>query len=415
MGPRAAQTLDLIRRADWFDAARAKGYLAILAVLSAIVAVGYLYLSSPLLDPQGKALGTDFASFWTASQLALAGGSPWDVEAHRAAQTAIFGPGAGYAAFFYPPPYLLLCLPLALLPYAASLAVWLGATGAAFAAMARRWLGRESGWLPIAAFPAVLVNAGHGQNAFLTAALFGAGALIASKRPWLSGVLFGCLVIKPHLAVLVPLFMIATGNWRGFIAAGATAVGLCALSLVVLGPEAWQGFFETSALARQTLEQNLVGYAKMQSAYAGARLLGAPGAVAWALQGLALVAAGASVWMTRKADARARGAVLAAATLLATPFLLDYDLLLLAVPLAWLFREATKDPGRDGWRDWEKAALVAGFVLPVVSRSLAMAAGLPVAPLVVLGLLACLVRRARTAETVEANLPDAATLSMARP
>ena len=411
MGPRAARTLDMIRRADWFDAARARGYLVILAVLSAVVVAGYLYLSSPLLDPRGKALGTDFASFWTASQLALAGGSPWNVEAHQAAQAAMFGEGAGYAAFFYPPPYLLVCLPMALLPYAASLAAWLAATGAAFFAMARRWLGPDAGWLPVAAFPAVLVNAGHGQNAFLTAALFGAGALAGQKRPWLSGVLFGCLIIKPHLAVLVPLFMIATSDWRGFIAAGATALGLCLLSWAVLGPEAWEGFLETSALARQTLENDLVGYAKMQSAYAGARLLGAPGAAAWALQGVALALAATAVWATRKADARARGAVLATATLLATPFLLDYDLLLLAVPLAWLFREATL----GGWRDWEKAALLAGFALPLVSRPLALAVGLPLAPLVVLALLACVARRARVPRPVEAPLSDPAALSLARP
>ena len=140
MGPRSARYLDLIRVADWFGAERARVYLWILAGLSAVAAAVYLGLSSPLLDPLGKALGTDFASFWTASQLALAGpaSAPWDVGAHRAAQAALFGEGAGYAAFFYPPPYLLVCLPLALLPYAVSLAGWLAVTGAAWIAVVRR-------------------------------------------------------------------------------------------------------------------------------------------------------------------------------------------------------------------------------------------------------------------------------------
>ena len=413
MGPSAARYLDLIRAPDWFGAERARAYLLILALLSGIAAALYLALSQAPLDPLGKALGTDFASFWTASQLALAGSpsAPWDVEAHRAAQASLFGEGAGYAAFFYPPPYLLVCLPLAVLPYLASLAVWLAVTGAAWMAVVRRWLGVEAGWLVVVAFPAVLVNAGHGQNGFLTAALFGAGALMHQRRPWLSGALFGALIIKPHLALLVPLFFIVSGNWRGFLAAGLTAAGLCAASLAVFGPEAWAGFLETSGLARAALEQDLVGYARMQSTYAGARLLGADGGLAWIVHGGALALAVATVWMTRRAPEAARGAVLAGATLIATPFLLDYDLTLLAVPLAWLFREAA----REGFRPWEKLILTGGFVLPLAARPLALAVGLPVAPLVILALLACVVSRAMGREPARAAPPVSETLSMARP
>lgn len=403
----------LIRTADWFDGERARAYGLILAIASALIAAIYLGLSSGMLDPMGKALGTDFASFWTASQLALAGpaSAPWDVEAHRAAQAAMFGEGAGYAAFFYPPPYLLICLPLALAPYLVSLALWLAATGAAWVAVVRRWLGAEAGWMPILAFPAVLVNAGHGQNGFLTAALFGAAALTSQRRPWLSGALFGALIFKPHLALLIPLFLIVSGNWRAFVSAGLTAAGLCLVSLIAFGPEAWRGFLDTTALARAALEQDLVGYARMQSAYACARLLGADGGLAWAVQGLAMAAAVAAVWMTRGASELARGATLAGATLIATPFLLDYDLTLLALPLAWLFREAL----RDGFRPWEKLALAAAFILPLAARPLALGAGLPVAPLVILALLVLVVRRATAADPARAPAPGAPTLSMARP
>lgn len=413
MGLRSGRYWSLIRTADWFGGERARAYGRILAVVSALIATIYLGLSSGLLDPMGKALGTDFASFWTASQLALAGpaSAPWDVAAHRAAQAVMFGEGAGYAAYFYPPPYLLICLPLALAPYLVSLALWLAATGAAWVAVVRRWLGAEAGWLPILAFPAVLVNAGHGQNGFLTAALFGAAALTSRRRPWLSGALFGALIFKPHLALLVPLFLIVSGNWRGFIAAGLTAAGLCLVSLIAFGPEAWRGFLDTTALARAALEQDLVGYARMQSAYAGARLLGADGGLAWAVQAVAMAAAVAAVWITRGASELARGATLAGATLIATPFLLDYDLTLLAVPLAWLFREAL----RDGFRPWEKLALVAAFILPLAARPLALGAGLPVAPLVILALLVLVVRRATAAAPARASASTTATLSMARP
>jgi hypothetical protein len=387
----ASAPLDTLRRADWLSPARARAYLWLIALASVIGACGYVYLSRSGLDPMGKPLGTDFASFWTASGLALDGHPQlaWSVEAHRAAQSDKFGEAAGYAAFFYPPPYLLICLPLALLPYGASLAVWLTVTGAGWAAMVRGWLGRENGWLPILAFPAVLVNAGHGQNGFLSAALFGAAALATDKRPWLAGFLFGSLVFKPHLAVLVPVFLILTGNWRAFIGAGVAAVAWCTASLAVFGWPAWEGFLANSALARQALEQNLVGYAKMQSTFGAARLEGASLTIALIFQGLTAAVGVVGLWATRRASARARGAMLVCATLLTTPFLFDYDLTLLAAPLAFLFRQGR----REGFLPWEKLVLAAGFVLPIVSRSLAMFAHAPIAPIVVILVLVAVLRR----------------------
>lgn len=79
-----------------------------------------------------------------------------------------------------------------------------------------------------------------------------------------------------------------------------------------------------------------------------------------------------------------------AAALLASPFLLDYDLVLLAIPLAWMARDSLG----GGFLAWEKTVLVAAFILPAVSRSLANYACVPAAPVVVVALLALVVRRA---------------------
>lgn len=391
MSQRVASSINAIAEASWLGADRARAYLIILAAISAGVAAVYLGLSSPLHDPLGKALGTDFASFWTASQLALSGApaAAWDLPLHQKAQADMFGAGAGYAAFFYPPPFLLVCLPLALLPYAVSLAAWLAVTAAGWAVMVRAWMGRWTNWLAVACFPAALVNAGHGQNGFLTAGLFGAAAWMAERRPWLSGVLFGALIIKPHLAVLAPAFLMFTGNWRAFSAAALTAGGLCLASLVVLGGDSWLAFLDGSSLARAALEQDLVGYAKMQSVYAAARLAGADNAVAWMLQGSAIAVALAVLWRTRKCADAARGATLACATLVSTPFLLDYDLTLLAVPLAWLVGQGLG----SGFRPWEKLAIAAVFMLPWFARPLAGGAGLALAPVLIFVLLTLVVRR----------------------
>jgi hypothetical protein len=71
------------------------------------------------------------------------------VSAHWAAEKALFGPAQGYVAFFYPPPYLLICLPLALVPYFWSLAVWLIAVSLLEPSTDRRLVWR----VPAAPFP----------------------------------------------------------------------------------------------------------------------------------------------------------------------------------------------------------------------------------------------------------------------
>ena len=158
----------------------------------------------------------------------------------------------------------------------------------------------------------------------------------------------------------------------------------------MFGPAAWLGFLADSGLARASLEQGLVGDAKMQSAFAAARLFGAPVALAYALQ-LATAAAAAAglVWLQRRApNSAAEGPAMIVAALVASPFVLDYDLVILAAPFAWLVSEGA----RTGFRDWEKTTLAAAFVLPAVSRMLAAQAHLPLAP-VVLGAVFLLILR----------------------
>ena len=61
------------------------------------------------------------------------------------------------------------------------------------------------------AYPAVLINIGHGQNGFLTAALLGGALVILDRRPIVAGILFGLLVYKPQFGLMIPLALIAGG------------------------------------------------------------------------------------------------------------------------------------------------------------------------------------------------------------
>lgn len=391
-----SQIIPALRDADWLDARRSRAWVLLLLGITVLVATAWTALSLGGLDPTGKPLGTDFVSFYSASDLALSGrpAAAYDVVAHGRVQAQMFGRTLNYFAFFYPPTFLLVCTPLALLPHLPALAVWLGATGAAYAAAARAWLGSRAGWAPVVAFPAVLLNLGHGQNAFLSAALIGTGALWLDRRPLLTGVCFGLLSYKPHLGVLLPVALVAAGRWRTVAAAVATVGGFALASLLAFGPDAWTAFAAGAPLARATLEQGLVDPGKMQSVFAAVRVLGGGVPLAYAVHGgIALAVAAALAVAVRKGRAGpAEPALLVLTSLLGSPFILDYDLLLLAFPLAWLLRAGL----RDGFLPWEKLTLLAGFTLPAFARTLAVGVHLPTTPLVLAGLFVLVLRRARS-------------------
>ena len=380
--------------ADWLTAERATRLARSFLALSVLGALGWVATARNGIDLAGRPLGTDFASFWTASQMTLAGHAAqvYDPALHHAAQVKMFGPRVDDYAFFYPPLFLTICLPLALLPYLASLGAWLAATGYAYAKVTRGFLGEGRGWwVAILAFTGVFMNAGHGQNGFLSAALFGGGVLLLDRRPILAGVLLGCLAYKPQLGVVIPVALLAGGRWRAIFGASAAVIGLGLASVGLFGAQAWQGFLAVSPLARAALEQNLVGFAKMPTAFAAVRLWHGPIAVAYAVQAIVAVGVcGALIAHQRKGfRAPAEGPAMVAAALLASPFMLDYDLVILAIPLAWLTREGM----RTGFRSWEKIVLSAGFVVPLISRPIMSTAGAPVGPLVVGAVFWLLLRR----------------------
>jgi len=403
--------IPFLREARWLHPTRARAWCSVLAAMSALFILGLLATSHGGLDLAGKPLGTDFVSFWTASKLALEGhaASAYQPVLHLAVQRALFPQSVQtYAAFFYPPTFLLLCLPLALLPYLASLALWMCAGLAALLAALWRLLPQRWAILPMLAFPAVLDNLGHGQTGFIIAACFGWSAVLRRDRPFMAGMCLGLLVIKPHLLLAAPVLLLAGRQWR-MIAGGVCSGGaMIAASWLVLGSSAWSGFQQDSALARATLEQGLVEPWKMQSLFAAVRLAHGGVDLAYALQALMAIVTLCLVarvaW--RRPDPAGEGALLALSALLCTPFLLDYDLVCLAIPLAWI---AAQVP-RTGWFGWEKIVLLAAYLLPLVARLLGWITGIGITPIVMAALLWITLRRV----AAEAGSRDSGTGTRSR-
>lgn len=249
-------------------------------------------------------------------------------------------------------------------------------------------------WLLLAlAYPAVLINVGHGQNGFLTAALLGGALVMLDRRPVIAGILIGLLVYKPQFGLMIPLALIAGGRWRAFAAAASTVAALTLATTVAFGPQVWHAFLVSTKFSRTVvLEQGSTGWQKIQSVFSWARMWGAPIPLAYALQGALTVALGiAIVRMWRSAAPTAlKSAALCVAAILATPYSLDYDMMVLAPAIAFF----AADGVARGFGPWEKTGLAALWLAPLVTRSVAQATLIPLGVPAMLALFILLLRRA---------------------
>ena len=348
------------------------------------------------LDAWGRPIGTDFTLLWSAGRMTLSGGATevYDWARHFAAQRAAHG-GAdiGFAGWHYPPPFLLVAAPLATMPYLLSLLVWQAATlGACLAVVSRVLPGRDA-LLASLAFPAALVCLGHGHNGFLTAALFAGGLLVIDRRPLLGGALLGCLIYKPQFGLLIPFALVAGGHWRAIGGAVASACILSLLTLALFGPDPWLAFRDSLDLTRRVVvEDGATGWFKIVSAFSAVRLWGGSVAGAYAVQGIVtgLVLA-ATAWLWRAGAALPlRAAALLAGSLLATPYVLDYDMMIIGPAIAWLAARGI----RRGFLPWEKTILALAWFAPLAARHFALHAGVPAGFLATALLFGVAVRRA---------------------
>ena len=382
---------DLFRSANWLHRERTWDYLRFLAILSCGLLLLQLGTSRGGVDRNGFLLGTDFLSFWSAGKLLVAGGSPYDVPAHIAMQRSVYVSDTGHLGYFYPPVFELWSYPLGLLGYFPALFVWTAAGLAAYVAAGRLWLGQLSlraVLIAVAAFPAVLLTITHGQTSLFVSALLGGGLwLVAAGRKVLGGLLLGLAVIKPQFGVLIPLVLLAGREWRAIFAASAVALLSAALATLCFGVDEWARWLSVSGAVQSVMDSGTVGFAKMQSVFSGLRLLGAAAVTAYAVQGSVAVAAALILFFAVRRTGltvEAAGATLVAA-LLTTPFLLDYDLVLLGFPIALL---ATRPS-----LPWERIFCALCFAAPAFARAIGIHAGIPIAAPLAMFLFGLLIRR----------------------
>ena len=222
----------------------------------------------------------------------------------------------------------------------------------------------------------------------MTAGLLGFATLLIGRRPAVAGALLALIAYKPHFLLLVPVALVCGRHWRALAGFAATLPVLAGLAALAYGPGIWAVYAAHTDEIRHIFEYGRIPFTGPVSSFAAARVLGASLGLAYAAQALAAGASAVAVgWLwAREKPPALRYASLAAAMPLAAPVVLFYDLMPLAIAIAWLL----VDFRRMGPRPGELAILagvwlVSGVAMPV-SYLFHIPLG-PLAPALVLGLV----------------------------
>jgi len=327
------------------SAARTIRLIGLTLALGYLIVLGGTYLKGDfLIDRQGRPIANDFVNVVAAGQLAGDGAaaSAYDWPLHKQAEVRAIGHDfEDYYGWHYPPPFLFVAAALGTLPYLAAALVWLLATLAAYTVAICGILGRRTGLFVALGFPAALWNVTAGQNGFLTAALIGGTLGLMERRPALAGICLGLLTYKPQFGLLFPLVLIADRRWLTVFVAAATAIGLAALSWLAFGSASWQAFVHWMPItSRVVLGEGHADFGRLQSLFGLVRAHGGGEPLAWAVQAAGSLAVAVwTVWLWRsRAPFDLKAAALVAGTLVATPYVYMYDLVALAVAVAFLIR-----------------------------------------------------------------------------
>lgn len=342
-----------------------------LAALAALLgAVAWAYLDLYALT-RIQAPGADYSCFWAGAKSALSEpGRIYDFQHNSTLQGWPLGAGR-LRPYVYPPTALFVFAPFTLPGYWTGYALWVALTGALFLWAAAR-IGAP--WPLVLLTPPVLLTAQCGQVTLLIGGLV-LMALSLRGRPILAGVLFGLAAsVKPQFMILVPLALLAEGRWRTILAAGATGLALCLAAVAAWGVQTWADWlaalprFNALIFHDRGLTEDAV------TPFAALVASGHSGAWAFLLSPLAA----ALVWFgfRRSDDLAVRSLVLFGATLVVTPYAMNYELALFAPGMAVYLRRLA-DPR---WPRYAAAAF--GYVLlPWAFPSVLPALALGAAPL----------------------------------
>jgi Glycosyltransferase family 87 len=197
-------------------------------------------------DGSTLVVGRDFLNFWMYGRAAWTPDPSrfYDPLLYRDALAALLGAGYPGQNWSYPPSVMLAASLFGRLPYLAALLCWTALGLALFLWVVRRYAGDRRLLAAIALSPAAVFCVISGQSSLVTAAMLLTIFACLDRKPMLAGILLGLLTLKPQLGLLFPVMLAASGRWRVFLVASATALLIAAVTAALFGPQVWLDFVQ---------------------------------------------------------------------------------------------------------------------------------------------------------------------------
>ena len=303
--------------------------------------------------PRDKAtlvLGRDFLNLW---MYGVASFEPdparyYDLATYNHALANMLGPGYPGQNWPNPPTALAVMAPFGLLNYFPALLAWFSVSGLAFTLAGRREVADWRTLAIVLVSPAALMCVLSGQSSLLTTAALLAIFASLDEQPITAGVLIGLLTVKPQLGVLFPFALIASGRWKVFSAAAATALALLAASIAIGGIEGWQDYITKALPLQREVLQDAAGTAMPFQPSIFMNIRGVVGnhigeIIQFGFTLAAVAAVAAAFRWRRDGDPRMLQALFFACTVSASPYMGAYDLLPLTFAAVALIAEEKLD------------------------------------------------------------------------
>lgn len=359
------------------------------------------FTSNPTARP-----GIDFTVFWTASHLVLHGhaATVYNPVSFFHAEVEQLGAYMKHQPlpWLYPPTMLLFVAPVALVPLLPAYILFFAGSLLCYAYAVQRLSGLRAQLVTpraavfvVLAYSAVFTSIVYGQNSILTAGIAALALHLLGRRPIVAGILIGLLAIKPQMAVVFPFVLIATRSWRTFEAAAVTAMLFAAAGIALTGTDTLDGLAHALSIVRASHFVDPEYWLRSPTVFAALRLAGASISIALAVQSaIALLAIAVAVGIWRRTpDMRLRGAALAIATLLTTPYMWHYELTWLGIAVFCLIAHGLE----EGWLPGDQVLIVIAWLLPLFELFNRFMKLPQIGPLVLLAMLFVTVRRANLA------------------
>ncbi len=320
---------------------RAHGFLLALTLWSLYI---WTLATPGMRDRNGNLKGTDFLHFYTLGSLAMEqrGADLYDINAQAslAARQVPEATGIRYLPL-YPPQVSILFMPFAHLSYESALAFWWLCSAVVYAlccySIWRLCPNLKAYGVTVfilaVGYPAFFHLIAWGQTSALALACFAVFFLLLRKRhDFLAGLALGCLIFKPQLGVAAAVLFIAIGAWKVVLGASLSALAEMSIGVLYYGIEPLRAWFHTlwkvralSAMLEPRPYQThcLRTFWSMLIAWNGVSttlyVISAVMVIAWTIK----------VWKDSAAWPQ-RFSMLLLATVLVSPHLTVYDLVILA-------------------------------------------------------------------------------------